>query len=130
MGKRERQKESVEIKHFLSRSFWFFFLGVLLMHLARTLWGDDFARDLGDTPLRWPLAYLLGGTLVGGWYASAKCLSKGSENGMIRASIFDAQLYYFVFMLGGPVIFYPLLIKKLIRLRELKNQDENDSMKL
>ena len=130
MTKRDRQKEIAEIKRFLFLSCLFFLLGILLMAVAYLLWGDDFLGGMQRLPCPWLLLGLLCGTITGGWYVCGKYFSQKAAQSNTRAQISDAFAYYIAFLLGGVVVFFPQVIKKLLRLRTLKSEDASETWSL
>ena len=126
MTKREREREADKIRKFLRTAMIFFLIGIGLVAVADILWGDAFLGDMQHWPCPWFLAGLFGGTLTGGWYVGGKVIAQKAEESTQKARLTDAYACYIAFLIGGPIMFFPVIIKRTLQLRKLENQDDED----
>lgn len=130
MTKRERERKIVEIRKFLHTAMIFFLIGVGLVAVANIVWGDAFLGDMQRLPFPWFLAGLIGGTLTGGWYVCWMYFSKKAEERTEKPRLSDAYVCYIGLLAGGPIMFYPTIIKKTWQLHKLETEDDSSPWEL
>ena len=130
MTKRERQRKIAEIRQYLRTATIFFLVGIVLVAVANLTWGDSFLGEWRHLPCPWFLAGLIGGTLTGGWYVGWMYFSKKAEERTERVRLSDAYSCYIGLLAGGPLLFYPAIIRKTLQLRKLEKEEDDSAWEL
>lgn len=115
---KKKQAEIVAIKKYLLKCAIFFCIGILLTILGFAIFGDRFLNDITNTSLGKLPAYALISVWVAGLYVSGEFMTRKSAKGG-HYSIINAFEYYLLFICGGIIMFFPAVIRRIMKLYSL-----------